>query len=29
MGDGYEFSLSFFDGFNHLPNIDIRPGAVP
>jgi hypothetical protein len=23
VGSGYEFSLSFFNGFNHLPNIDV------
>ena len=27
---GFEYSLSFFDGFNHLPNIDVaRPDPVP
>jgi hypothetical protein len=26
---GYEFSLSYFDGFNHLPNISITPGPSP
>ncbi len=26
---GYEFSLSYFDGFNHLPNIQITPGPSP
>ena len=25
----YEFSLSYFDGFNHLPNISITPGPSP
>ena len=24
----YEFSLSYFDGFNHLPNISITPDAL-
>ncbi|HEX3704660.1 MAG TPA: hypothetical protein VHU82_15125 [Vicinamibacterales bacterium] len=24
-GAGYEYSLSYFDGFNHLPNIDAAP----
>lgn len=28
-GDGYEFSLSAFDGINHLPNIAAVPGATP
>jgi len=23
QSDGFEYSLSFFDGFNHLPNIDV------
>lgn len=26
---GYELSLSYFDGFNHLPNIDGRTGRTP
>ena len=26
---GYEFSLSYFDGFNNLPNISITPGPSP
>jgi len=26
---GYEFSLSYFDGFNHLPNISITPWPSP
>ena len=25
----YEFSLSYFDGFNHLPNIVVTPGPRP
>jgi hypothetical protein len=25
----YEFSLSYFDGFNHLPDISITPGPSP
>jgi hypothetical protein len=25
----YEFSLSYFDGFNHLPNFSITPGPSP
>lgn len=29
MGDGYEFSLSYFDGFNHLPNIEAHVRFVP
>jgi hypothetical protein len=28
-GAGYEYSLSVFDGFNHLPNIDVVPGVAP
>ena len=28
-GTGYELAISFFDGFKHLPNIDVRPGFVP
>src|SRR5205814_6544001 len=23
VGSGYEYSLSFFNGFNHLPNVDL------
>jgi hypothetical protein len=26
---GFEYALSYFDGFNSLPNIDIVPGAAP
>jgi hypothetical protein len=26
-GSRFECALSFFDGFNHLPNIELRPGA--
>ena len=29
VGVGVEYSLSFFDGFNHLPNIDSRVRPVP
>ena len=31
IGGGYEMSLSFYDGFNHLPLIDaaLRPAPVP
>lgn len=29
MGDGYEFSLSYFEGFNHLPNIEAHVPLVP
>jgi hypothetical protein len=29
LGSGYEFSLSFFDGFNHLPLIDANPRFFP
>src|SRR4029079_8763505 len=29
MAPGYEMSLSFFDGFNHLPNVRVRPGSEP
>ncbi len=29
MGSGYEYALSFFDGFNHLPNVETRPGGAP
>ena len=25
---GYEYSVSFFDGFNHLPNVDAEPVAL-
>ena len=28
-GDRVEFSASFFDGFNHLPNVDVRPAPTP
>jgi hypothetical protein len=28
-GAGFESSLSFFNGFNHLPNIDARVSAAP
>ena len=28
-GSGSEYALSFFDGFNHLPNIAVRSGADP
>jgi len=27
-GDAYELSLSYFDGFNHLPNIEAAPAPV-
>jgi len=27
-GTGYELSLSYFDGFNHLPNIDVVPATM-
>ena len=29
IGNRIEHSLSFFDGFNHLPNVDVRAGALP
>ena len=29
IGEGYEVSLSYFNGFNHLPNIDSRSGSAP
>jgi hypothetical protein len=29
VAGGYEFSLSYFDGFNNLPNISITPGPSP
>jgi hypothetical protein len=29
IGGRYEFSLSYFDGFNNLPNISITPGPSP
>ncbi|HEX7793943.1 MAG TPA: hypothetical protein VF456_06305 [Vicinamibacterales bacterium] len=29
IADGYEFSLSYFDGFNNLPNISVTPGPSP
>ena len=29
MADRYEMSLSYFNGFNHLPDIDVKPGSVP
>ncbi|MCC7416529.1 MAG: hypothetical protein IT176_05250 [Acidobacteria bacterium] len=28
-GSAVEYSLSYFDGFNHLPNIDVRVPIVP
>jgi len=28
-GSGYELSLSYFNGFNHLPNIEGRAGTTP
>jgi hypothetical protein len=28
-GSGYELSLSYFHGFNHLPNIEGREGSAP
>ncbi len=28
LGRGYEYSMSFFDGFNHLPLLDVA-GALP
>ncbi|MEO8258541.1 MAG: hypothetical protein ABI868_14430 [Acidobacteriota bacterium] len=28
-GSRIEYALSFFDGFNHLPNVDVRAGALP
>ncbi|MBA4182356.1 MAG: hypothetical protein C0506_17375, partial [Anaerolinea sp.] len=28
-GSGYEFALSFFDGFNHLPLIDAETSVIP
>jgi hypothetical protein len=27
-GSGYEYSLSFFDGFNHLPDFEPSPGGT-
>lgn len=27
MGNGYEYSLALFDGFNHLPNVQAAPVA--
>src|SRR5262249_38752840 len=29
MGSGIEYSLTFFDGFNHLPSILGVPGSTP
>jgi hypothetical protein len=29
IGSGYEFSLSFYDGFNHLPLITANPRFLP
>jgi hypothetical protein len=29
IGEGYEVSLSYFHGFNHLPNIESRSGSAP
>jgi len=29
VGAGLEYSLSFFDGFNHLPNIEAAPQPAP
>jgi len=26
VGEHFEYSVSFFNGFNHLPNIDVRAG---
>jgi hypothetical protein len=28
-GSGYEYSLSFVDGLNHLPDVDVVPGSGP
>jgi hypothetical protein len=28
VGSGFEYSLSFFDGYNHLPNIDVAIAAI-
>jgi hypothetical protein len=29
VGAAFEYSLSFFDGFNHLPNIDVHFEPIP
>jgi hypothetical protein len=29
IGTRIEHSLTFFDGFNHLPNVDVRVGPLP
>jgi hypothetical protein len=29
IGAGFEYSLSWFDGFNHLPNIEVHVPFVP
>jgi len=29
VGNGFEYALSFFDGFNHLPSIAVSTGALP
>jgi hypothetical protein len=29
MASGYEYSVSFFDGYNHFPNISVGAGAAP
>jgi len=29
VGDGVEYALSFFDGFNHLPSIDVAQTPIP
>ena len=29
VGAGFEYSLSFFDGFNHLPNIEPLTPVAP
>ena len=29
IGTRIEHSLTFFDGFNHLPNVDVRAGSLP
>jgi hypothetical protein len=29
LGSGYEYSLSYFDGFNHLPNIEVQAADAP
>lgn len=29
VAEGFEFSVSYFDGLNHLPRVELVPGAIP